>query len=78
MQQNKIDIGIKIKEVRRRLRLTQETLAQRLGVSFTSVNRWENGQTQPSPLARRKIEELFELNTQQTTTIGEAYHADKK
>lgn len=59
MQQNEIDIGIKIKEVRRKLRLTQETLAQRLGVSFTSVNRWENGQTKPSKLAIHQLELLF-------------------
>lgn len=60
MQETESDIVFKLKEVRRKLGLTQEALAHQLGVSFTSVNRWENGQTTPSPLARRQIEELFE------------------
>lgn len=47
-----------IKAIRLQLRLSQEELAQKLGVSFTSVNRWENGQTKPSKLARRQIEAL--------------------
>ena len=34
-----------VKEVRRQLALSQEELAQALGVSFATVNRWENGKT---------------------------------
>lgn len=49
-----------IKEIRKRLNLSQEEFAKKLGVSFTSVNRWENGQTKPSKLARRQILNLFE------------------
>lgn len=55
MEQTESDIILKLKEVRRKLGLTQEALAHRLGVSFTSVNRWENGQTKPSKLARNQI-----------------------
>ena len=32
-----------IKQLRKSLGLTQESLAKRLGVSFASVNRWEKG-----------------------------------
>lgn len=54
-----------IKSIRQKLGLSQEELAQKLGVSFTSVNRWENGQTKPSKLARRQIEALCKkLNCQ--------------
>lgn len=63
MKQDRDEIAVKLKKVRRKLNLTQEGLAHKLGVSFTSVNRWENKQTQPSPLARRHIEELFENTT---------------
>ena len=52
-----------IKSSRLRHKLTQEELAKRLGVSFATVNRWENGKTRPSPLARRYMEELFEVIT---------------
>ena len=35
--------------------LTQSEFADLLGVSYASVNRWENGQSQPSVLAWQKI-----------------------
>ena len=41
-----------VKEVRDQLGLSQEELAHALGVSFASINRWENGKTSPSKLAR--------------------------
>ena len=47
-----------LKTIRKTLSLTQEQLAQRLGVSFVTVNGWENGKRKPSPLARRQIEQL--------------------
>lgn len=46
-----------VKEVRRQLSLSQEELAQALGVSFATVNRWENGKTVPSKLAQRQFEQ---------------------
>jgi putative transcriptional regulator len=39
--------------------LTQERFAAKLGVTFASVNRWENGRAKPSPLALKQIEELL-------------------
>lgn len=52
------DYPARIKALRARLGLTQTALADRLGVSFVSVNRWENGQTRPTALAWRRILEL--------------------
>lgn len=52
-------IGGRIRHLRERLGLTQEKLAARLGVAFPTVNRWENGHTQPSPLALKQIEALL-------------------
>jgi putative transcriptional regulator len=49
-----------IKEVRRQLALSQEDLARKLGVSYATVNRWENGQTKPSKLARAQLEAFCE------------------
>lgn len=40
-----------IKKVRSQLNLSQEVLAHAIGVSFATVNRWENGKTLPSKLA---------------------------
>lgn len=44
-----------LKESRRQLGLSQEELAHALGVSFATVNRWENGRTLPSKLAQRQF-----------------------
>lgn len=38
-------------ELRRRLGLSQEKFAAKLGVSFQTVNRWERGRSRPSQLA---------------------------
>jgi putative transcriptional regulator len=49
-----------VSELRFRLGLTQEQFAAKLGVTFVSVNRWENGKTQPSPMAMRLIQLMLE------------------
>jgi DNA-binding transcriptional regulator YiaG len=45
-----------VKEVRQQLALSQEDLARELGVSFATVNRWENGQVKPSKLAKAQLD----------------------
>lgn len=52
------DYAERIKRIRGRLGLTQTQLANLLGVSFATVNRWENCQSRPSPLAWSQIERL--------------------
>jgi len=48
-------IGDLIKALRLELNLSQEKFARELGVSFISLNRWENHKTMPSHLARQMI-----------------------
>ena len=48
-----------VRELRERTGLTQEKFAAKLGVTFPTINRWENGRAKPSPLAMQKIEELL-------------------
>lgn len=50
------DYPAMVKEVRRQLALSQEDLARELGVSYATVNRWENGQSKPSKLARAQLD----------------------
>jgi len=40
------------------LGLTQEQFAARIGMTTSTVNRWENGRGAPSPLALKQIEAL--------------------
>ena len=47
-----------VRRVRENLGITQEELAHLLGVTVSTVNRWENGHAEPSKLARRAIARL--------------------
>lgn len=49
------DYSRRIKELRGRLGISQEKLAEKIGVAFATVNRWENGQSKPSAMAWRII-----------------------
>ena len=48
-----------VRELRERTGLTQEKFAAKLGVTFPTINRWENGRARPSPLALKQIEDLL-------------------
>lgn len=48
----------KVKFVRIKLNLSQEDLARELGVSFATINRWENGSYNPSRLAKKVFEDF--------------------
>lgn len=56
---NQPQIGKLIRELRLATGLTQEKFAVKLGVTYATINRWENGHTKPSPLAMQKIEEML-------------------
>ncbi len=56
----KADNASRIKALRAELGLTQVQLAKYLGVSFATVNRWENNQSKPSQLSWAQIERLRE------------------
>lgn len=49
-----------LRAIRARLDLSQEQLAERLGVSFATVNRWEGGSNAPQKAAREVIDALAE------------------
>ena len=55
----KIDYPKTILNLRLKLNMSQEKLAKNLGVSFSSVNRWETGKYKPTKLAKVKLEQLF-------------------
>jgi transcriptional regulator with XRE-family HTH domain len=52
------DYPAQIKRLRARFGLTQAALAERLGVSFPTINRWENGKARPSQLSWSQILKL--------------------
>ena len=50
------NIAEELKKLRQQQGWSQEDLARNLGVSFATVNRWENSKTKPSRLAVEKIQ----------------------
>ncbi len=55
----KLNIGENIRKYRKQKDMTQEQLADRLGVSYQSVSRWENGATYPDLELLPSITEMF-------------------
>lgn len=47
-----------IRELRKSMSLTQQQFAELLGVSFVTLNRWENGQSKPSAMGISKLRGL--------------------
>ena len=54
-----MDCQKSIKELREKMILSQTEFAKELGVSFASVNRWENGQFEPTIKVKRKLAPYF-------------------
>ncbi len=65
----KIDYSDGILQLRAKLKLSQEEFAKLLGVSFMSVNRWENGKYEPTKLVKVKLIQLFKDNEIDVKTI---------
>ena len=49
----------KVKELRQKKGWAQEDLAREIGVSLSTVQRWEKKGGKPSRLARRELQRLF-------------------
>ena len=54
-----MDMSKAIREGRDRLGMSQEALAERLGVSRQAVSKWEMGTSVPSPENRRALSEIL-------------------
>ncbi|MDD3382994.1 MAG: helix-turn-helix transcriptional regulator [Bacilli bacterium] len=50
---------ITVKKLREAMIVSQEELANIIGVSLVTVNRWEKGKFKPTIKVKRKLNELF-------------------
>lgn len=57
---NMIELQGKVKELRRKMGWAQEDLAHEVGVSLSTVQRWESKGGNPTRLARRELKRLFQ------------------
>jgi ribosome-binding protein aMBF1 (putative translation factor) len=61
LQQHRNYIGNKIKKYRRKLRMSQEKLAQKAGIPQSHVSRLENGQHEPTYLTIEKLSQALNV-----------------
>ncbi len=57
-----MDVGNAIKDIRIKSLLSQADFAKELGVSFSTVNRWENSKAIPNFKALKKIKDFCARN----------------
>ncbi len=62
-------IGEKIKELRRRNNITQEKLAELLGITYQTVSKWECGVSSPDIYLLAPIARLFEVSADELLGI---------
>ena len=75
-----MNIGSKIKELRKARGITQDQLAASIGISFQAVSKWENGIALPDIALAPKLaayfsvsmDELFDYNLKQIESDVEA------
>ena len=64
MAHQTIDVPNLVKRLRKATNNTQEQFARELGVTFGTVNSWENGKRTPQPFLMRR---LLEFDTELAT-----------
>ena len=55
-------IGVRIKEVRKKRKMTQADVAEALEISRSVVAGWETGITEPDAVQMRKLRDLFGIS----------------
>jgi putative transcriptional regulator len=53
-----VHIPALVKGLRKRLGVTQEQFAHEVGVTFSTVNQWENGRRRPQPFLLKRLLEM--------------------
>lgn len=67
-----MEIGNKILELRKNIGLSQEELAEKVGVSRQTISKWELGETSPDIAQAKKLSKIFNIS------IDELVNNDKK
>lgn len=70
-------IGEVIREYRKRKNITQEEMANRLGVTAPAVNKWENGNSQPDIMLLAPIARLLDITLDTLLSFQEELTAEE-
>lgn len=66
---DKVAFGAALRRARRRRFWSQEELANKLGMTEATVNRWEKGKQEPDLAALKKLERVFGKPLEETLGI---------
>ena len=66
-----MNIGNKIRELRKQRGITQEQLAESLGISFQAVSKWERGETLPDISLLPTLADILETTIDYILRCGE-------
>lgn len=58
----KVDFGKNIREIRLSLKLNQAQFGEKIGVSRSTINHWENNEALPNLYTLKKIKEVFGIS----------------
>jgi len=72
-----MQIGEVIREYRKRKKITQEEMANRLGVTAPAVNKWENGNSQPDIMLLAPIARLLGITLDMLLSFQEELTAEE-
>lgn len=72
-----MQIGEVIREYRKRKNITQEEMANRLGVTAPAVNKWENGNSQPDIMLLAPIARLLDITLDTLLSFHEDLTAEE-
>ena len=56
-----MEIGNKILELRKKNNLSQEALAEKIGVSRQTISKWELGETSPDIKQAKELSKVFNV-----------------
>lgn len=62
-----MDIGKKIMDLRKKIGLSQEELAEKVGVARQTISKWELGETAPDIKQSKKLSEIFNISLDELT-----------
>ena len=68
-------LGEALKEQRIRCQMTQEFVAERLGVSRQAVSKWENGTSEPSTSNLLSLAKLYDISAEELLRQVQSNHS---
>lgn len=71
-------LGNQIFELRKEAKITQEELAEQLGVSDKAVSKWENGSSKPTTDNIRKLAHFFDISVDSLLTLKDDVTSEEK